>query len=268
MKKLGIVTATVVAAVGLVSFGWALGRQDASTKVDHESLYAVHSGNWTGSDIPVRACPTTYGVGPGSSSGPKGPNQLKTSLTRDVAEQLAFYSDSSREVEPILGPDGWQCSISVGADGTTSVLIYPPGVLKPTSQSGSEETMGVAFNEIPACRECVGDLVCPIFVNALTQLGYTSPSTYCPGYEPTTESVRFLEGGPTSNYGLALVADPAGDSGTNELSGGDYAATGALDYAGGGEEPGASSVSCVLPQAHQDVCRAMVNRFVFIAGRD
>jgi hypothetical protein len=268
MKRLGAVVTGVVAAACLVALGWSLGRQDTGTKAHPQSLYAIHSGNWTGSDIPVRACPTTYGVGPGSSSGPKGPSQLKTSLARGVAERLAFYSDSSREIQPILGPDGWQCSVSVGADGTTNVLIYPPGVLKPTSQGGSEETMGVAFNEIPACRECVGDLVCPIFVNALTQLGYASPSTFCPAYEPTAESVRFLEGGPTTNYGLALVADPAGDLGTNELSGGDYAATGALDYSGGGEEPGASSVSCVLPLAHRDVCQAVVNRFVFIAQRD
>jgi len=265
MKRLIVVTAVVVAAVGLVALGWVIGRHGAVTKVDHQSLYVSHTGHWTGSDVPVRACPTTNGVGPGSSSGPTGPRQLKTSLTQGVAEQLEFYSDSSREVEPTLAPDGWQCSATIGADGTTNLLIYPPGVLKPSSQSGSEETMGVAFNQIPACRECVGDLVCPIFVNALTQLGYTSPSTYCPGYEPTTESVRFLEGGPTSNYGLALVADPAGDPGTNELSGGDYSASGALDYAGGGEEPGASSVSCVLPHADQDVCQAVVNRFLFIA---
>src|SRR5579871_3969218 len=260
MKRLGVVVVVVAAAASLIALGWDLGRRDTGANPHRESLYAVHIGDWTGSDIPVKSCPTTYGVEPGSSSGPKGPSQLKTSLARNVAEQLSFYSDSSREVEPILGPAGWQCSVSVGADGTTRVLIYPPGVLTPRTQNGTEETMAVTFNQIPACRECVGDLVCPIFVNALTQLGYTAPSSYCPGFEPPTESVRFLQGGPTSNYGIALVADPAGDSGTNELSGGDYAATGAVNYFAGGEEPGASSVSCVLPRAYQDVCQAVVNR--------
>jgi hypothetical protein len=137
----------------------------------------------------------------------------------------------------ILGPNGWQCSVSVGVDGTTYITIYPSQVLEPSSQNGTEETMGVAATVIPVCQGCIADLVCPIFVNAETQLGY--PSITCPSFEPTTESVLFLEGGPPSGYGIALISDPPDDPGTDTLSGGDYAAVGAMDFTGGNKQGGA-----------------------------
>lgn len=227
-------------AAGLLAGGWAWGHTSASPNAERLSLYVANLG-WSGSHIPVRARPSNYAVGPTSSAGPKGPAFAKTSIPTRIASQLEFYSDASREVSPILGPNGWQCSVSIGADGNTYVSIYPPPVLQPTSQNGTEETMGVSSTDIPACRGCVANLACPIFVNAETQLGYSS--TYCPTSEPATESARFLEGGPSLNFGLAIISDPPGDPGTNSLSGGDYPAYGALHYFGGGEEPGASSSS-------------------------
>jgi hypothetical protein len=47
-----------------------------------------------------------------------------------------------------------------------------------------------------------------------------------------TESVRFLEGSPTTDYGIALVSDPAGVPGTNMLSGGNHPAVGTPDFPG------------------------------------
>jgi hypothetical protein len=264
-RTLGAIGAVVIAAA-LVAGGWAWGHGSASTtRIVHPSLYVANLGDWSGSHIPVRACPSSYGVGPSASSGPRGPAFVRTSIPARIASQLEFYSDASREVGPILGPNGWQCSVSIGADGNTYVTIYPPHVLKPASQNGTEETMGVSSTEIPACRGCVADLVCPIFVNAESQL--ENGSIYCPTFEPATESVRFLQGGPTLDFGVAIISDPPGDPGTNSLSGGDYPAYGALDYFGGGEEPGASSVSCVLPAAHAELCQTIVQHFVYEAER-
>lgn len=256
--------ALIIVALGLLAGGFAWGRHSVNTSSKPLSLYVKDVGSWTGVDMPVKACPSTYGV-PSEGTSASGPNTLKTSIASSVAAQLSFYSDKTRTVGPFLAPNGWQCSVTVGADGGTTVTIYPPHVLQPVTQNGSEDTMGVEANLIPACQSCIAELVCAIFVDAESQRGY--PTTYCPSYEPPTESVRFLEGTPTSNLGIAWVTDPPGDAGTNALSGADFPAVGALAYGQNGTEGGAASVSCVLPLKYADLCRAIVDRFVYVEER-
>jgi hypothetical protein len=264
MRKLCVMAAIVIAAACLVVGGFALGRQTVKMASKPATLYVKDVGSWNGANVPVRACPSNYGV-PSEGASASGPKTLETSIASNVAAQLSFYSDKTRTVEPFLAPNGWQCSVSVGADGGTTVIIYPPHVLQPVAQNGTEETMGVEAQLIPACQSCMAELVCAIFVDAETQRGY--PTTFCPSYEPPTESVRFLEGSPTSSYGIASVTDPPGDTGTNALSGADYPAVGALAYGQEGTEGGAASVSCVLPLVYSDLCRAIVNRFVYVEER-
>jgi hypothetical protein len=249
---------------GLV--GFVVGRAHASTRIVSASVFVAKRGDWTGREVPVVRCPNTGFSSPGR---PRYPAVLLTSLDFQVAQQLQFYSDHYREVTPILGPAGWRCSASIGADGTTAISIFPPGVLNPqNAPNGTEETVGVTAQVIPVCAGCIASLVCPVFVNAEQQMGYGSQ--VCSGFEPQTESVRFLSGGPTTPYGIAILSDPPGDPGVNPLSGGDYPTVGVLGYSSFRTypaSPGAESLSCVLPPSRRRLCDSILNRFVYDINR-
>ena len=250
-----LVTIVVVAACAV---SYEVGRTSVSAKISGLNL-TRDIGNWGSNDVPVKTCASSYGLSTYVKNR-HAPHTLRTRPATSVANSLNFYTDSKHTLTPILGPAGWKCSTFEGADGTSEISIYPPGVRNPVGlANGTEETMGIEETMIPACIGCIADLECPVFLNAETQLGYKGQ--YCPGSVPSSESVRFLEGDAESNYGVALLSDPPGSPGSVTLSGGDYPAVGALFYSNG-KEPSGGSIGCVLPGSYGNLCNAIVNDFV------
>jgi len=254
----GLVTVVVVAACAV---SYEVGRTSRSVKVAGLNL-TRDFGNWGSNDVPVKTCVSSYGL---SFKNRHAPKTLRADPATSLANALTFYTDAKHTLTPILGPAGWKCSASEGADGTSVISIYPPGVRDPGgTANGTEETMGIEETTIPACRGCIADLECPVFLNAETQLGYNGQN--CPGYVPSSESIRFLEGNAESNYGVALLSDPPGSPGSVALSGGDYPAVGALLYSSGNGASG-GSMGCVLPGSYGKLCSAIVNDFVMTFAR-
>jgi len=248
------VTIVVVAAC-VVSY--EVGRTSKSSKIS-VSIVTRGVGNWGSNDVPVKTCVSTYGLHFKKRHAPK---TLRTSSPTSKANELTFYTDAKHRLTPILGPAGWKCSASEGADGSSEISIYPPGVKNPEGiANGTEETMGIEETVYPVCRDCIAELVCPVFLNAEIQLGYNGQN--CPSYLPSSESVRFLDGSNAeSNFGTALLSDPAGSPGSVTLSGGDNPAVGALFYSSGAVASG-GSIGCVLPSSFTKLCSAIVNDFV------
>jgi hypothetical protein len=256
LTKLAIAALVTVVVVAACVVSYEVGRTSRSATVSVLNV-TRDFGNWGSNDVPVKTCVSSYGL---SFTNRHAPKTLRVKPATSLAKDLTFYTDAKHQLTPILGPDGWKCSASEGADGTSEISIYPPGVRNPEGiANGTEETMGIEETMIPACIGCIADLVCPVFLNAETQLG--SSGQYCPGNVPSSESVRFLEGDAESNYGVALLSDSAGSPGSVTLSGGDYPAVGALLYSSA-KEPSGGSIGCVLPGSYGKLCSAILNDFV------
>jgi len=257
VTKLAITALVIVVVVVACAVSYEAGRISRSAKASGLSL-TRDIGNWGSNDVPVKTCASSYGLS--YMDNHHAPKSLRISPATSLANALTFYTDAKHTLTPILGPAGWKCSASEGADGTSEISIYPLGVRDPGGiANGTEETMGVEETIIPACIGCIADLECPVFLNAESQLGYNGQS--CPGYVPSSESVRFLEGDAETNYGVALLSDPPGSPGSVTLSGGDYPAVGALLYSSGNQFSD-GSIGCVLPNSYVKLCSAIVKDFV------
>ncbi len=256
LTKLAIAALAIVVLVVACVVSFEVGKTSKVTKGVGLTVAPV-KGGWGSNGVPVKTCVSSYGL---SFKNRHEPKTLRVNPATSQANELTFYTDAKHLLTPILGPAGWKCSASEGADGGSEISIYPPGVRNPEGiANGTEQTMGIEETMIPACRGCIADLECPVFLNAETQLGYNGQN--CPGYVPSSESVRFLEGNAESNYGVALLSDPPGSAGTVTLSGGDYPAVGALLYSSETEASN-GSIGCVLPGSYGKLCNAIVNDFV------
>jgi hypothetical protein len=259
--RLGLLALVVVVVAAACTVSYEVGKGTTKVTTSAGLTFRPIKGTWTSNNVPVKTCTSTYGIS--TSPTKHASRQLRMTSASKVASELTFYTDADHVLTPVLGPAGWNCSASQGADGTSTISIYPPGVRDPVGASnGTEETMGIEETMIPACQGCLASLECPVFLNAEDQLGYNGQ--YCPGYMPSSESVRFLEGDAESDYGVAVLSDPPRSSGTVTLSGGDYPALGALLYlrSASGAQALGGSIGCVLPGRSGEMCRAIVNDFV------
>ena len=157
--------------------------------------------------LTVTECPSSYGAQQTPTA--RIPSTIAVSLPTSEADRLAFYSDSTRSVDPVLAPVGWSCSVDVGADGSTSLSVFPPGQPDPTTSVDAwpPTTQGVIAYSPSACEGCVADLVCPIFSNAEDQLGYSGQPC---SSEPAGEQTVFLTGSSTADFGTVDLTDPRG----------------------------------------------------------
>jgi hypothetical protein len=212
----------------------------------------------------VVECPTERGA----PSTPQAAlaDTIATELPPATAAQLAFYSDDTRSMTPILGPRGWTCKVLVGADGSTVVTVAPPGSPLPTFSQASTPrlTDAITAQSGSACQSCVYGIACAFVPHADTQLGY--PGMPCGAPKPAREQVTWLNGSPNSTAPVRSDAiafeDPPGVAGNGSPSGGADPANGLVlyDYTGLGHGS-ASTETCTLPASEHAVCTAVLNDF-------
>jgi serine/threonine protein kinase len=212
------------------------------------------------SSLSVHECPSSYGDQQTPTS--RIPRSITVALSASEADRLAFYSDSTRSVDPVLAPVGWSCSANVGADGSTILSVFPSGQSDPGQSSGAwpATTQGVIAYSPSACQDCVAGLVCPLFPNAEDQLGYSDQS--CSSEAPEEEQTTFLAGSSTADYGTVELTDPAGVQGTVQMSGGSYEALGIMRYDDSQGQGQAATESCVLRKDESTLCSAITHDFV------
>lgn len=220
--------------------------------------------------LSVVECPTSRGI---SGTPPAAyPSTIAVSLDPATAEQVAYYSDDTRSLLPIMGPKGWDCSTEVGADGSTVVAVFPSSESKdfsgnnlyPQPFTASSDEAVVAYSP-SACQGCISGLVCPLIPNADQQIGH---GTYtCNEARPSAEAVDWLNGSPNGPIDLYTsdqvgFEDPPGVAGDGTPSGGDFPANGVITYTfDPSSEAGATSMTCTLPANDHSVCTAALNDF-------
>ena len=201
--------------------------------------------------IPVVSCPTTYGVDRPSPS--PLPTALTATVDADLAGTVAFYGTEGLTV---LAPKGWDCTAAVGADGSSSLVVTPPGSTLPSGSPAPDQQAVTAYSD-GACVGCIATDACPVFPEAWSL--FATPGGACPATIPTEEKVtrRIPQ--------TAVFLDPPHVAGTGSPSGGAYRALGFVvfdpgyDAIGDREDPPSFlKVTCTLPDALARVCEELV----------
>lgn len=214
--------------------------------------------------LAVTACPSTYGAG--SAPAPRYKDVMRADVNDQLAKAFALYSNSSRSINPVLGPRGWRCHVTIAADGSITLTIYPKSESTPVAQaaaSGGTYPPGTALITAATsggCQECVAQQACAYFPSDLAALGYRA--TPCNTTPPKKEGGSYVTGSAKRGYGDVWIADPPGVRGTDVGSGGRYTALGALLVSGlkggGGQD---ATFSCLLPHNDSLICLTALHRF-------
>lgn len=221
----------------------------SSTSVTSTTTTAVETTSLT-----VVSCPTTFALATQPSTVPL-PTTVSVTVPETQADSLAIYSDTS-DLMMLIGPRGWSCVATYGADGSGGVAVYPngssfPAVFKsgPPYTSSSEAVTGTETGGSPVQAAAQA---CSFFpaAAATTQsdLGHGCSS------RPTSETLAQV------SSSVVGFEDPPGVSGTGDPSGGPYPANGVVSYSSTAQ-PGTYVGTCTLPQAEHDVCTTILNYF-------
>jgi hypothetical protein len=201
--------------------------------------------------IPVVACPTSFGL-PDETMRPV-PSTMTATVSAQVAAQVTYYSNGTRT---LLGPKGWHCEAAVGADGSSSMVITPPGQATPTGSPPPDRQAVTAYTG-GACVGCIAAMACGLFPEAWKL--FAQPGMDCPTTTPSREDVTRPM--PRS----AIFEDPPGVAGTGEPSGGLYRSLGLMVFdpgagtgGSGADFPSALKITCTLPDAMAQVCDEIV----------
>lgn len=236
-----VATSTPSLAPGSTSSGpSAISGLEAPTS---EPLHSVR--------IPEVPCPTIFGRP--SETMPPTPGEMTATVTAEVAALVTYYGNGTLT---LLGPKGWQCTATVGVDGSAHMAITPPGQA-PRSGSPLPDDQAITARTAGTCIGCVASMACGLFPearNLQAQPGLTCLTTAPIGEQVTRPRPR-----------SAVFEDAPGVTGTGEPSGGRYRALGFLVFdpgtAAGGTNanaPSALKETCTLPDSLAQICDEIV----------
>jgi hypothetical protein len=214
------------------------------------------------STVPIVVCSTESGASPG---GPvKSAATAQVSLPHALARRVSIYTDQDL-LQSVLGPRGWHCIASYGADGNGGVTIFAKGETVryfANLSKDSKSLQAINVDWTPACVLCILGQACPFFAaakGAVTTLGYSRSEVSCarPRGELMVKSSR----------SLAYFSDPPGVTGTGEPSGGAKRALGLAVWEGlvkKGQRTitnGSAVVTCTLPSSDAQLCQESFSWF-------
>ena len=207
--------------------------------------------------LPVVACPTSYGVEPAPAAKIL-PSTISVSVPKDLASQLSVYADEAGLMD-VLAPTGWDCTASLGADGSGGVTVLPAGEVLPNTSNAlpaGSTAEAIVATQNGGCQGCADYQACPYFAAAAQNLG--SPCTSTP---PSTESIA-----PLSST-VVSFSDPPGTAGGANPSGGQYPANAVMTYVMNPPGSVGNTVTswletCTLPYSQHALCTSVLNDFV------
>jgi pimeloyl-ACP methyl ester carboxylesterase len=218
----------------------------------------------TSTVVPVVKCPTTDTFPP---SGHRLPATETIPVPAAVGSRLAYYSDATRRLQPILAPRGWSCSFAIGADASIAISIFPPGesLSRPGGPPTGTESVQAYYSS--ACIGCIDQEACPLVPHVARELMPSPPGTAgdCGPAQPSQQQQTWLAGSPAysaSGSDVVSVVDPPGIKGYVAGSGGPNPADGILLYWWGpATNPGASFADCTLPASAAPLCQTILKTF-------
>ena len=205
--------------------------------------------------LPVDTCNTSYGD---TNPNTPPPSTMQVTLPSSMSgTSLSYYALGNNEYS-VLAPAGWDCSGSVGADGSSGMTVVPPSeanaLADSTVPSASSMPQAIYVTNNGACQGCGFSQTCGIFAQANTQYanslgGCTSPPASETDTTLTSTVVGFL--------------DPPGVSGTGQPSGGSNPANGVITFAlTNGNQANSDLMTCELPDTEHQLCTATLNDFI------
>lgn len=204
--------------------------------------------------LPVVLCPTTYATPPGPEATPK----THFAVRRELEARVSLYTDTKRQMGPVLGPKGWRCQAEIAEDGGAALAIAPNDpaqFIAPADQSANTPLTKVSGGVIVAvsqggCQGCVAAAACPYFKNAPQQLN--QPSTSCKVTRPKGQVVKYISGTSTSSSGAVELKTPTGRDDEIQV----------IRYRDNPDGEGQEvQETCVLPRSQMNVCAAAVRQF-------
>ena len=144
----------------------------------------------------------------------------------------------------LIGPSGWRCTGSEGADGNADLVVWPPHVHQPSMYS---RTDGITLEIDPACVSCKAATACPLLSSFVSTLGY-----HCTDGIPRGERVYALRSS------IVLFDDPPGVPGDGWPSGGPNPANGLVGVSTTRGQP-VYRATCTLPAAEHSTCTVILN---------
>ena len=212
-------------------------------------------------NLPVVSCPTSLGV---ARPAVPLPRSRAVAVPRALAVRLAVYADDVGVME-LVGPAGWRCAASYGADGSGGMVVYPRGERVPRSWAAgwplarTSAEAAIAGQETSACYSCTLAQACRLFLSAATAWRSAGFGQGCAA-RPAAESVVRV------GAGIVIFEDPPGIQGDGLPSGGLYPANGVLTYHPGAPD-GSWRETCTLPGSDKDECTAVLNAFLSWYGQ-
>jgi len=237
---------------------------DKATTVPSTSTTATSAPISTTSNvsasIPFVTCPTSNALTQ-QSTPPALPTSIVLTVPEDLVSQIEVYGDDLGMMK-LVGPRGWACSASYGADGSGGVAVYSVGEAVPSGQSYSPSSeQAIVGSETSACVGCAIGQACPLFpaaANADQSLNGTS----CMQTRPTSESDEQI------SAGVVGFLDPPDVAGDGNPSGGPYPANGVMTYVYPASDDGSWLDTCTLPYSETQLCTLALNTFVQMYGNN
>ncbi len=226
------------------------------------TMTAVPQGSTTATLAIVR-CPTTFAAGAPTTTAPL-PTSAAVVVPADEAPNLVLYGDDAG-IMMLVGPSGWTCRGSYGADGSGGLVISPVGESVPSDPDTGWQLPATSPDEAIVGYETGGspveaaELACPLFTSAAAVVKQDL-GRGCAVTRPVGET----SSGSTSSE--IDFEDPAGVAGDGIPSGGQDPANGVVLYRPKQDEPTASLATCTLPAPQHDVCTAVLDHFGALYG--
>jgi hypothetical protein len=197
--------------------------------------------------VPIVACPTTLGITEPAKSLPATKSLI---IPKVLVGNVALYGDTQGKML-LLGPSGWECSATYGADGSGGVVAFPQGAPDPTTvPTGSAEA--IVGSETSACVSCTLQQACPLFSAARARFAQLySGISGCDAGPPAGEAVEELS---TSAVNFSQPA--AGSSGNR------YPVSGAMTFSTPSSDGTSWVETCALPEGETALCTASRHFFV------
>jgi hypothetical protein len=205
----------------------------------------------TTSPVPVVICITGNGVS--WAPGWTPPKSVSMPLPSGEAQQVVMYM-ADQGYPRVLGPKGWWCSASVGADGNGSLEVGPSGAYGPPYGHRWTADRGISVQVDPACLSCRLELACPFFAAARQQYKKYYPSGTGCSPAPPTETLFTLDSD------TVAFSDPPRLIGDGNPSGGRNTANGVALFSP--QAVGSAVSTCTLPNSQRWLCTASLDQVV------
>jgi hypothetical protein len=220
-----------------------------------ETIRKAMSGAGEARSLKTERCPTQAGVG-GAYVRP--PSRVQVRLPRGSTTNLVAYAASNGTLLP--APANWECTASIGVDGTEEVGAGPIGSVTAKKAGAFPELhrsgRAVRVTLIPACQGCIASAICSFFPRAAVAKIYER-------LEPCADRPEGELRSQVSHSAYAFV-DPAGVRGSSIGSGGPFPSLGFLSYS---TAAGIRELSCTAAVGEMSACADAIAAFVSLAHR-